>query len=178
MVVLYIVIGIAVGAVVLYLLMDRRMDALRIAGGKADIELKMKTEQLAEKTSRVQHLEVENRDLHAKAESQGRERREQRPARQGRIAGPRAGAASSADDRGTAAQRGAIQEYGTATAGAERIQAQGVEHRDHVGHYSTAEGCDSQYAEGHQRKPEGVSCSFGIVPRADADDDAADTTAG
>ena len=73
MVVLYIVIGIAVGAVVLYLLMDRRMDALRIAGGKADIELKMKTEQLAEKTSRVQHLEVENRDLHAKAESQGRE---------------------------------------------------------------------------------------------------------
>ena len=73
MVVLYIVIGIAVGAVVLYLLMDRRMDALRIAGGKADIELKMKNEQLAEKTSRVQHLEVENRDLHAKAESQGRE---------------------------------------------------------------------------------------------------------
>ena len=44
MVALYIVIGIAVGAVVLYLLMDRRMDALRIAGGKADIELKMKTE--------------------------------------------------------------------------------------------------------------------------------------
>ena len=73
MVTLYIVIGIAVGAVVLYLLMDRRMDALRIAGGKADIELKMKTEQLAEKTSRVQHLETENRDLHAKAESQSRE---------------------------------------------------------------------------------------------------------
>ncbi len=73
MVVLYIVIGIAIGAVVLYLLMDRRMDALRIAGGKADIELKMKTEQLAEKTSRVQHLETENRDLHAKAESLGRE---------------------------------------------------------------------------------------------------------
>ena len=73
MVALYIVIGIAVGAVVLYLLMDRRMDALRIAGGKADIELKMKTEQLAEKTSRVQHLETENRDLHAKAESQSRE---------------------------------------------------------------------------------------------------------
>ncbi len=73
MVVLYIVIGIAIGAVVLYVLMDRRMDTLRIAGGKADIELKMKTEQLAEKTSRVQHLETENRDLHAKAESQGRE---------------------------------------------------------------------------------------------------------
>jgi DNA recombination protein RmuC len=53
--------------------MDRRMDTLRIAGGKADIELKMKTEQLAEKSSRVQHLETENRDLHAKAESQGRE---------------------------------------------------------------------------------------------------------
>ena len=73
MIALYIIIGIAVGAVVLYLLMDRRMDALRIAGGKADIELKMKTEQLAEKTSRLQHLEAENRTLHAKAESQGRE---------------------------------------------------------------------------------------------------------
>ena len=70
MIALYIIIGIAVGAVVLYLL---RMDALRIAGGKADIELKMKTEQLAEKTSRLQHLEAENRTLHAKAESQGRE---------------------------------------------------------------------------------------------------------
>ncbi len=73
MIVLYILIGIAVGAVVLYLLMDRRMDALRIASGKADIELKMKTEQLAEKTSRVLHLETENRDLHAKTEAQSRE---------------------------------------------------------------------------------------------------------
>ena len=73
MIVVYILIGIAVGAVVLYLLMDRKMDTLRIEGGKTDMELKMKSEQLAEKTSRVQHLEAENRVLHAKAESQTRE---------------------------------------------------------------------------------------------------------
>ena len=73
MIVLYIIIGIAVGAVVLYLLMDRKMDTLRIEGGKMDIELSMKSEQLASATSRVQHLEAENKDLHAKSESQGRE---------------------------------------------------------------------------------------------------------
>ena len=61
------------GAVVLYLLMDRKMDTLRIEGGKKDIELSMKGEQLADATSRVRHLEAENKDLHAKSESQGRE---------------------------------------------------------------------------------------------------------
>jgi len=73
MIALYIIIGIAVGAVVLYLLMDRRMDVLRIEGGKKDIELSMKGEQLASATSRVQHLEAENKQLNARAESQGRE---------------------------------------------------------------------------------------------------------
>ena len=73
MVVLYIIIGIAVGAVVAYLVMDKRMDAVNIASGKKDIELSMKGEQLNIATSRVNHLEAENRALHAKAESQGRE---------------------------------------------------------------------------------------------------------
>ena len=73
MVIVYILIGIAVGAVALYLLMDRKIDNLRIEGGKTGMELKMKSEQLAEKTSRVQHLEAENKALHAKAESQTRE---------------------------------------------------------------------------------------------------------
>ncbi len=73
MIVLYIIIGVAVGAVVLYLLMDRRMDVLRIEGGKKDIELSMKGEQLSEATSRVRHLEAENKSLNAKAESQSRE---------------------------------------------------------------------------------------------------------
>ena len=73
MIALYIIIGIAVGAAVLYFLMDRRMDVLRIEGGKKDIELSMKTEQLSAATSRVNHLETENRQLHARAESQGRE---------------------------------------------------------------------------------------------------------
>ena len=57
----------------LYLLMDRKMDTLRIEGGKKDIELSMKGEQLADATSRVRHLEAENKDLHAKSESQSRE---------------------------------------------------------------------------------------------------------
>ena len=73
MIALFIIIGIAVGAAVLYFLMDRRMDVLRIEGGKKDIELSMKTEQLSAATSRVNHLEAENRQLHARAESQGRE---------------------------------------------------------------------------------------------------------
>ena len=73
MIVLYIIIGIAVGAVVVYLVMDKRMDAVNIASGKKDIELSMKGEQLNIATSRVNHLEAENRELHAKAESQGRE---------------------------------------------------------------------------------------------------------
>jgi len=58
---------------VLYFLMDRRMDVLRIEGGKKDIELSMKTEQLSAATSRVNHLEAENKQLLARAESQGRE---------------------------------------------------------------------------------------------------------
>ena len=73
MIALYILIGIAVGAVVLYLLMDRKMDTLRIAGGQKDIELSMRNEQLNAATSRVNHLEAENKSLHARAESQGRE---------------------------------------------------------------------------------------------------------
>ena len=73
MVVVYIIIGIAVGAVVLYLLMDRKMDVLRVEGGKKDIELSMKSEQLADASSRVRHLEAENKSLHAQAESQRRE---------------------------------------------------------------------------------------------------------
>ena len=73
MIAVYIIIGVTVGAVVLYLLMDRRMDTLRIEGGKKVIELSMKGEQLNAATSRVNHLEAENKTLHAKAESQGRE---------------------------------------------------------------------------------------------------------
>jgi len=63
----------AIGAVVLYVLMDKKMDTLRIEGGKKEMELSMKGEQLAEATSRVRHLEAENKDLHAKSETQVRE---------------------------------------------------------------------------------------------------------
>ena len=73
MIAVYIFIGVVVGAVVLYFLMDRRMDALRIEGGKKEIELAMRNEQLNAATSRVNHLEAENKDLHAKTETQSRE---------------------------------------------------------------------------------------------------------
>ena len=73
MIAVYILIGVVVGAVVLYFLMDRRMDALRIEGGKKEIELAMRNEQLNAATSRVNHLEAENKDLHAKTETQSRE---------------------------------------------------------------------------------------------------------
>ena len=65
-VVLYIIIGIAVGAVAAYLVMDKRMDALNVASGKKDIELSMKGEQLNAATSRVNHLEAENRELRSR----------------------------------------------------------------------------------------------------------------
>lgn len=73
MIALYIIIGVAVGAIIIYLLMDKRLDAVNIAVGKKDIELSMRTELLNAANSRVTHLEAENKSLHAKAESQTRE---------------------------------------------------------------------------------------------------------
>ena len=80
MVIVYILIGIVVGAVVIYLLMDKRLDRLNIEGGKKDIELAMRSELLGAANSRVQHLEAQNKELNeraeslnAKAETQGRE---------------------------------------------------------------------------------------------------------
>ena len=73
MIVLYILIGIAVGGVIIYLLMDKRLDSLNVAVGKKDIELQMRTELLNAANSRVTHLEAENKSLHAKSESQMRE---------------------------------------------------------------------------------------------------------
>jgi DNA recombination protein RmuC len=73
MIALYIITGVAIGAVALYLFMDRKMDVLRVEGGKKDIELSMRSELLNAANSRVQHLEAENKSLNAKTESQGRE---------------------------------------------------------------------------------------------------------
>ena len=64
MTVLYIIAGIAIGAVVLYVVMDKRMDALSIASGRKDIELAARQELLNAANSRVQHLEA---DVKAKA---------------------------------------------------------------------------------------------------------------
>ena len=69
MIAVYIIIGIVVGAAVLYVVMDKRLDALNVASGKKDIELSMRNEQLNAATSRVTHLESENKELHARAES-------------------------------------------------------------------------------------------------------------
>ena len=71
MIALYIIIGIVVGAVVLYLLMDRKMDTLRIEGGKKDIELSMRSELLNAANSRVQHLEAENKGTGTCASADG-----------------------------------------------------------------------------------------------------------
>ena len=73
MIALYIITGVAIGAVALYLFMDRKMDVLRVEGGKKDIELSMRSELLNAANSRVQHLDAENKSLNAKTESQGRE---------------------------------------------------------------------------------------------------------
>ena len=80
MIALYIVLGIAVGAVVVYVLMDKRLDGVNIASGRKDMELAVRQEQLSAATSRVQHLEAENKDatqragaLHARVETLSRE---------------------------------------------------------------------------------------------------------
>ena len=46
MIAVYIIIGIGIGAAVLYVLMDRRMDVLRIASAEKDVELKFMRQQL------------------------------------------------------------------------------------------------------------------------------------
>lgn len=46
MIAVYIIIGIGIGAAVLYVLMDRRMDVLRIASAQKDVELKFMHQQL------------------------------------------------------------------------------------------------------------------------------------
>ena len=46
MIAVYIIIGISIGAAVLYVLMDRRMDVLRIASAQKDVELKFMHQQL------------------------------------------------------------------------------------------------------------------------------------
>jgi DNA recombination protein RmuC len=80
MIALYIIIGVAIGAVALYVVMDKRLDALNIASGKKDIELAAREELLNAANSRVQHLEADTRAkgeelmaLHAEVKAQQRE---------------------------------------------------------------------------------------------------------
>ena len=80
MIALYIIIGMAIGAVVLYVVMDKRLDALSIASGKKDIELAARQELLHAANSRVQHLEADTKakteelmTLHAEVKAQARE---------------------------------------------------------------------------------------------------------
>jgi DNA recombination protein RmuC len=65
---------------VLYVVMDKRMDALHIASGKKDIELAARQEMLNAANSRVQHLEADTKakndelmTLHAEVKAQARE---------------------------------------------------------------------------------------------------------
>ena len=61
MIVLYIIIGLFVGAAVLYVLMDRRMDVLRISNAQKDVELKYMKQQL-ETAQDEQQEEQQKRD--------------------------------------------------------------------------------------------------------------------
>lgn len=61
MIALYIIIGIAIGATVLYVLMDRKMDVLRIEGAKKDVQLEHLRQQMEEVKDAKQE-EQEKRD--------------------------------------------------------------------------------------------------------------------
>lgn len=61
MIALYIIIGLFVGAAVLYVLMDRRMDVLRISNAQKDVELKYMKQQL-ETAQDEQQEEQQKRD--------------------------------------------------------------------------------------------------------------------
>ena len=61
MIAVYIIIGIGIGAAVLYVLMDRRMDVLRIASAQKDVELKFMHQQL-ESVQGEQQEEQQKRD--------------------------------------------------------------------------------------------------------------------
>jgi len=61
MIALYIIIGLFVGAAVLYVLMDRRMDVLRISNAQKDVELKYMKQQL-ENAQDEQQEEQQKRD--------------------------------------------------------------------------------------------------------------------
>ena len=69
MIAVYILIGVAVGAVALYLVMDKRMDAISVAAGKKDMELTMRHELLNAAQAQVQQLEAEVKQASARAES-------------------------------------------------------------------------------------------------------------
>ena len=59
MIAVYILIGIGIGAAVLYVLMDRRMDVLRIANAQKDVELKYLHQQM--ETAKDEHEEEQQR---------------------------------------------------------------------------------------------------------------------
>ena len=85
--VIYILIGVAIGAFALWLFMERRLRAVEAASGKKDIELAVRQEQLSASDSRISHLESairqqsdlseakadENKQLHARCEALSRE---------------------------------------------------------------------------------------------------------
>ena len=59
MIVLYIIIGVFVGATILYVLMDRKMDVLRIEGARKDVQLEHLKQQLA--TAKDEQSEEQNK---------------------------------------------------------------------------------------------------------------------
>lgn len=70
---LYIIIGVAVGAVAVYLWLSRSMTAMKVADAERDATLTMKMADLEQKTRELALLQQEARGLHARAEAQQKE---------------------------------------------------------------------------------------------------------
>ena len=76
MIILYVLLGVFIGAVAAYVLMDKRLDAVAAESGKKDIALAGCREQLNGATSRAQHLEASAVELNAKIQEKEEENKE------------------------------------------------------------------------------------------------------
>lgn len=76
MIILYVLLGVFIGAVAAYVLMDKRLDAAAAESGKKDIALAGCREQLNGATSRAQHLEASAVELNAKIQEKEKENKD------------------------------------------------------------------------------------------------------
>ena len=70
---LYIIIGVVLGAVVVYFILNRKVSALRLVDADRNATLKLKSEDLERKTQQVEQLRAESKELAARCEAQQKE---------------------------------------------------------------------------------------------------------